>query len=69
MHYRGRVRGNIVVIEGDSPRIPEGAEVTITLVPKNRLAEYADTLPTEDAEELRQILTEMRQQQLLEEQV
>ena len=68
MNYRGRVKGNIIVIEGDA-RVPEGAEVVITLVPKNQLAEYAGVLPAEDAEELRQLILEMRQQQLVEEQI
>jgi len=59
MNYRGRIKGNIVVFETDT-RIPEGAEVVITLVGKNRLAEYAGILPSEEVDEMRRLLTEIR---------
>jgi hypothetical protein len=60
MNYRGRIKGNIVVFETDT-RIPEGAEVVITLVGKNRLAEYAGILPSEEVDEMRRLLAEIRQ--------
>jgi len=60
MNYRGRIKGNIVVFETDT-RIPEGAEVLITLVGKNRLAEYAGVLPSEEVDEMRRLLAEIRQ--------
>ena len=60
INYRGRIKGNIVVFETDT-RIPEGAEVLITLVGKNRLAEYAGVLPSEEVEQMRRLLTEIRQ--------
>ena len=60
MNYRGRIKGNIVVFETDT-RIPEGAEVLITLVGKNRLAEYAGVLPSEEVDEMRKLLAEIRQ--------
>ena len=60
MNYRGRIKGNIVVFEGDA-RIPEGAEVLITLVAKNKLAEYAGVLSTDEVDEMRRLLMEIRQ--------
>ena len=60
MNYRGRIKGNIVVIDGDA-RIPEGAEVVVTLVAKNRLADFAGVLPTEEVDEMRRLLVEIRQ--------
>jgi hypothetical protein len=60
MNYRGRIKGNIVVFETDT-RIPEGAEVLITLVGKNRLAEYAGVLPSDEVDEMRKLLAEIRQ--------
>ena len=67
MHYRGRIKGNIVVFESDA-RIPEGAEVMVTLVAKNRLADYAGVLPPDEVDEMRKLIVEIRQP-LVEEKV
>ncbi|HZS45693.1 MAG TPA: hypothetical protein VFC63_11355 [Blastocatellia bacterium] len=67
MNYRGRIKGSIVVFENDA-RIPDGAEVMVTLVAKNRLADYAGVLLQDDVEEMRRLIIEMRQP-LVEEKV